>query len=242
MRIGLIPRTRWGLIRMIALAGILPLLFLIIWLFTVRMPGPAFSGPLPPLTPDQELIRAALDRHVRALAHDIGVRSDKTYSNVLQASAYIERRLQDLGYTVDSQEFFALGRSYRNIEATLPGAPGHAHEVVVLGAHYDTAEDAPGADDNASGVAGVPELAATLAHGTLPTQGAAAPAWVPGVWWSDHWSFWREGYPAIMITDTAPYRNPFYHTPQDTPDKLDYARMARVVHGLTHVVRELAGR
>src|SRR5437879_12145922 len=98
MRIGLIPRTRWGLIRMIALAGILPLLFLIIWLFTVRMPGPAFSGPLPPLTPEQGLIRASLDRHVRALAHDIGLRSGQTYSNVLQASAYLERRLEDLRY------------------------------------------------------------------------------------------------------------------------------------------------
>src|SRR3989454_6956216 len=117
MRIGLIPRTRWGLIRMIALAGILPLLFLIIWLFTVRMPGPAFSGPLPPLTPNQELIRAGLERHVRALAYDIGVRSDETYANVLRASAYIERRLQDLGYDVVSQEFAAGDRSYRNIEA-----------------------------------------------------------------------------------------------------------------------------
>jgi Zn-dependent M28 family amino/carboxypeptidase len=83
-------------------------------------------------------------------------------------------------------------------------------------------------------------IAAFRAHATLPTQGAAAPSWVPGVWWSDHWAFWRVGYPAIMITDTAPYRNPFYHTPQDTPDKLDYDRMARVVHGLTHVVRALA--
>src|SRR6266545_2843962 len=272
---------RRGRIRMIAIAAILPLLFLIIWLFTVRMPGPAFAGPLPPLTPNQARIRSELQRHVTALAHDI----------------------------------------------------------VVLGAHYDTAEDAPGADDNASGVAGVlvlarvfaherqartvrfvffpneeppsfptadmgsrhyataararndqivamlsiesigyydtekgsqrypfplnlayPDvgdfigfvsnlksrsllhraIAAFRAHATLPTQGAAAPSWVPGVWWSDHWSFWREGYPAIMITDTAPYRNPFYHTPQDTPDKLDYDRMARVVHGLTHVVRAIA--
>src|SRR2546430_17160213 len=106
MRIGLIPRTRWGLIRMIALAGILPLLFLIIWLFTVRMPGPAFSGPLPPLTPDQELIRAALDRHVRALAHDIGVRSVKTHTHMVQATTYIERTLQDIGDPVDLQEFF----------------------------------------------------------------------------------------------------------------------------------------
>src|SRR6267143_6690709 len=163
MRISLIPHTRGGSIRMIALAAMLPLLFLAMWLFTVKMPGPAFSGPLPPLTPNQELIRAGLQRHVRALAHDIGVRSDQTYSNVLRASAYIERGLRDLGYNVVSQEFAAGNRSYRNIEATLPGMPGHAHEVVVLGAHYDTAEGAPGADDNASGVAGVLELARAFA-------------------------------------------------------------------------------
>src|SRR6266849_1895785 len=138
MRFGLTPRTRWGRIRMIAIASILPLLFLVIWLFTVKMPGPAFSGSLPPLTPNQRLIRLALERHVRALAHDIGVRSDETYSNVLRASAYIERRLQDLGYDVVSQEFAAGNRSYRNIESSLGGVPGHAHEFVVLGAHYAT--------------------------------------------------------------------------------------------------------
>ena len=323
---------------MIALAGILPLLFLIIWLFTVRMPGPAFSGPLPPLTPNQARLRIGLETHVRVLAHDIGVRSDETYANVQRAAAYIERTLRGLGYEVVSQEFSADDRAYRNLAATLRGT-SKPQEVVVLGAHYDTAEQAPGADDNASGVAGVLELAqvfaqerqsrtvrfvffpneeppsfptadmgsrhyataarerndqivamlsiesigyydtekgsqrypfplnlaypdvgdfigfvsnlksrsllhraiaAFRAHATLPTQGAAAPSWVPGVWWSDHWSFWREGYHAIMITDTAPYRNPFYHTPQDTPDKLDYDRMARVVHGLTHVVRAIA--
>jgi Zn-dependent M28 family amino/carboxypeptidase len=76
----------------------------------------------------------------------------------------------------------------------------------------------------------------------FPTEGAAVPSWVPGVWWSDHWSFWRQGYQAIMITDTAPFRNPFYHTPQDTPDKLDYGRIARVVDGLEAVVSDLAGR
>jgi hypothetical protein len=43
-----------------------------------------------------------------------------------------------------------------------------------------------------------------------------------------------------MITGTALYRNPFYHTPGDTPDKLDYDRMTRVVHGLAAVVRDLA--
>ena len=323
---------------MIAILSILPLLFLTMWFFTIKMPGPAFSGPLPPLTPNQAATREELHQHVAVLALDIGVRSDETYANVQRAAAYIERTLTSLGYQVVSQEFEARNRTYRNLEATLRGT-NLPQEVVVIGAHYDTAEDAPGADDNASGVAGVLVLArafaqqrqtrsirfvffpneeppsfptadmgsrhyageararndqivamlsiesigyydtekgsqrypfplnlaypdvgdfigfvsnlrsrsllhraigAFRAHATLPTQGAAAPSWVPGVWWSDHWAFWREGYPAIMITDTAPYRYPFYHTPQDTPDKLDYDRMARVVHGLTHVLRAVA--
>src|SRR3979490_3391723 len=104
MRISLIPRTRWGRIRMIAIAAILPLLFLVIWLFTVKMPGPAFAGPLPPLTPNQERMRAALQHHVTVLAHDIGVRSDATYANVQRAAAYIERTLAGFGYQVVSQE------------------------------------------------------------------------------------------------------------------------------------------
>lgn len=338
MRLTLFPHTRWGKMRLIALASILPLVFLAIWLFTVKMPGLVFSGPLAPLTPDQETLRRGLERHVRVLAGEIGERSDATYAAVQRAAAYIDTVLRSFGYEVASQEFTADGRTYRNLEATLRGTTV-PKEIVVLGAHYDTAEEAPGADDNASGVAGVLELArlfaraplrrtvrfvffpneeppsfatrdmgsrhyaaATRAHGdgivamlsiesigyytteqgsqrypfplnlaypdvgdfigfvsnlksrallhraiaafrahtNFPTQGAAAPAWVPGVWWSDHWSFWLEGYPAIMISDTAPYRNPFYHTPHDSPDRLDYPRMTRVVDGLAHVVRELA--
>jgi hypothetical protein len=338
MRLAIMPRTPWGKIRMILLASFLPLLFLAIWFMTVRMPGPAFTGPLPALTPEQEVLRTRLERHVRALAADIGVRSGDEYAKVQRAAAYIAHELEALGFRVVSQEFSANGRTYRNLEATLGGTTLR-QEVVVLGAHYDSAEEAPGADDNASGVAAVLELARLLAktpqartvrfvlfpneeppwfatsdmgsrhyaaeartrndqivamlsiesigyydteagtqrypfplnyaypdvgdfigfvsnlksrgllhraisafraHTRFPTQGAAAPAWVPGVWWSDHWSFWKEGYPAIMISDTAPYRNPFYHTPQDTPDRLDYDRTARVVDGLTHVVRALA--
>src|SRR5258707_1780351 len=139
---------RWGRNRMIAIASILPLLILALWVFIVKMPGPAFSGPLPPLTPNQELIRTGLERHVQVLAHDIGVRSDEMYSNVLRASVYIERRLQDLGYTVASQDFAAGNRSYRNIEATLPGTPSHTHQVVLLGAHIDTADTSPCAHYN----------------------------------------------------------------------------------------------
>jgi peptidase M28-like protein len=76
----------------------------------------------------------------------------------------------------------------------------------------------------------------------FPSEGVAAPAWVPGISLSDHASFWRHGWPAVMITDTAPYRYPYYHSELDTPDKLDYARLARVVAGMARVVREVAAR
>ncbi len=73
----------------------------------------------------------------------------------------------------------------------------------------------------------------------LPSEGAAVPAFIPGVAWSDHWSFWQQGYPAIMITDTAPFRYPHYHALTDTPDKLNYDRFALVVSGLESVIEDL---
>jgi len=83
-------------------------------------------------------------------------------------------------------------------------------------------------------------IASFRRHARFPSEGAAAPALLPGVEWSDHWSFWKEGYPALMVTDTAPYRYAFFHTMQDTPDKVDYARLARVVTGLHGMLRDLA--
>ena len=74
----------------------------------------------------------------------------------------------------------------------------------------------------------------------LPSQGAALPAAIPGVGWSDHWAFWQCGYPAIMITDTAPFRYPHYHEATDTPDKLNYDRFALVVSGMEKTIAELA--
>ena len=58
--------------------------------------------------------------------------------------------------------------------------------------------------------------------------------------WSDHWSFWQQGYPGIMITDTAPFRYPYYHTEDDTLDKIDFDKLARVVSGLATVISDLA--
>ncbi|MEN8140707.1 MAG: M28 family peptidase [Thermodesulfobacteriota bacterium] len=77
-------------------------------------------------------------------------------------------------------------------------------------------------------------------HGQFPSEGLAAPAFVTGVSWSDHRSFWQQGYPAIMVTDTAFYRYSAYHSPQDTAEKLDYERLARVVSGLGPTILELA--
>jgi len=82
-------------------------------------------------------------------------------------------------------------------------------------------------------------LAVFRAAARFPSEGVAAPGWIPGVDWSDQWAFWRAGIPAVMITDTAPFRYPHYHTPQDTPDKVDYERLARVVHGLERTFRTL---
>lgn len=78
-------------------------------------------------------------------------------------------------------------------------------------------------------------------HARFPSEGTAAPGWIMGVGWSDHWSFWQQGYPAIMVTDTAPFRYDEYHTAADRPDVVDFRRLARVVAGLARVVADLAG-
>jgi hypothetical protein len=79
-------------------------------------------------------------------------------------------------------------------------------------------------------------------HTRFPSEGGALPGALPGIGWSDHWAFWQAGYPALMATDTAPFRSPNYHTTGDTPGKLDYDRFARVVEGLGKVIEELASR
>ena len=310
-----------------------------LWALVVRMPGRPHAGPPPALTTAQETTRRELETHVTTLAGRIGERHSRRPAALAAAAAYVEETFGALGYVVTSQPFAVDGQPFRNLEVTLPGRE-RPDEVVVVGGHYDSAVGTPGADDNATGTAGVLELARLLRdvplartvrlvafvneeppyfltehmgsrvharaarrrgdritamlsletighytsapgsqqyppplnlaypdrgdfigfvgnvasrslvrqsigafrrHARFPSQGAAAPGWIPGVYWSDHWSFWQEGYPAIMITDTAPFRNPAYHSSADTPDRVDYANMARVVEGLAFVVRELAG-
>lgn len=79
-------------------------------------------------------------------------------------------------------------------------------------------------------------------HARFPAEGAALPERIDGVGWSDHWSFWRAGYPALMVTDTAFFRYRHYHLPSDTPEKIDYERSARVVSGLAATITDLAAK
>ena len=74
----------------------------------------------------------------------------------------------------------------------------------------------------------------------FPVQCVATFGFIPGIAWSDHSSFWKYGYPAIMVTDTAPYRYPYYHTQEDTPDKISYSSLARVTYGLYSVAQRMA--
>lgn len=83
-------------------------------------------------------------------------------------------------------------------------------------------------------------LASFRRHASLPSEGLAAPGWITGVGWSDHWSFWKQGYPGVMVTDTALFRYEPYHSARDTPDRILYGHLARVVAGLEKVIIDLA--
>ena len=77
-------------------------------------------------------------------------------------------------------------------------------------------------------------------HTSFPTIGGVAPGFVPGIAWSDHWAFAQQGFQAVMITDTAPFRYPHYHRSSDTPDKVDTEKVARVVKGMERVIRDFS--
>lgn len=74
-----------------------------------------------------------------------------------------------------------------------------------------------------------------------PTATDGKLGWVNGVDFSDHLNFWKHGFPALMVTDTALFRNRAYHKLSDTPERLDYARMTRLTEGLVELIAELAG-
>jgi hypothetical protein len=277
-----------------------------------------------------------LEAHVRTLSESFVPRDESHPENLDRCAAYIRREFESANARVSEQPFTVAGQTYRNVIAHF--GP-QTKEMVVVGAHYDTAGPLPGADDNASGVAGLLELARLLGNGQLPIrvelvaytleeppffrseqmgsamhakalrrEGAAvramlslemigyfsddhdsqhfpssvlslfyptkgnfisvvgkmgegmlvrkikkamagatslpvysinAPRLIPGVDFSDHLSYWREGYPAVMITDTAFYRNANYHTMGDTAERLDYRRMGQVVEGMYAAVVDM---
>ncbi len=150
------------------LVGIPLVLGFAAWLYVVHMPGETGRGTLAPLTPAQVQLRQRLERHVRELAGRIGERNSVHYGALEEAAAYVERELAALGYTVASQRWPTAGdQTFRNLEVTIPGR-ARAGEVIVVGAHYDSNRGTPGADDNASGVAALLELARLLRVDSLP--------------------------------------------------------------------------
>jgi len=296
------------------------------------------NGPLPPATTEERDLAPRLRNHVVAVA---SVPHNMDHPEALEAAAlYIERQLAELGYKVERQEFDVAHpkvSKVRNIHVTI-GEPAPGRPSFVVGAHYDSAGIAPGANDNGSGVAAVLELARVLRdyrpknhilrlvffvneerpsfgtedmgsirfarmltaqetvagmfsvetigaysdtpgtqrfpfpmglvysdtadfitfvglprardlvhqslgsfrrHTTFPSIGGISHRVVPGIAWSDHASFDALGVPGVMITDTALFRYPHYHKATDTPDKVDYDRLARVTKGIERVLREI---
>lgn len=302
------------------------------------MPGSSYAGALQQLDANGAAARQRLHEHVTYLANTVGPRFSS--EALAQAEQYITYEMCALGYDTKPQEYEVSGRKFRNLIAEKPGASSPS-EIIVVGAHYDTALATPGANDNASGVAALIEIArwfkgvptartvrfvffvneeqpyfhtdrmgsrvysASLksagdnvvamlsletigyytskpktqhypfpfsyfypaegnfvafvgnlsskallnsavsgfrAFAKFPSEGISAPEWVTGLDWSDQWSFWQEGYPAIMVTDTAIFRYPHYHRPEDTPDKLDCDALTMVTLGVASSVERIAGK
>ena len=134
------------------------LLFTAARLYVTSMPGHSHTGPLPALSDDEASLSNRLKGHVSTLAGKIGERNLKHYAALKSAADYVRSTFQQLGYQVAEQEFTVDGQTVTNLEVEIAGASLPA-EVVVVGAHYDSVYGSPGANDNATGVAAVLELA-----------------------------------------------------------------------------------
>ena len=285
-----------------------------------------------------EILRDALRKHVNALAVDIGPRTPATPYSLVRAANYITSVFESAGLSVREQNYEYDDQRVTNLLATVPETVG-ATAYYVVGAHYDTVPSTPGADDNASAVAVMLELAGRVRQARLQTPVLFAaftleepPAYLTGHqgsrifvrscqsnsdcvfgalilemvgytatrqhypflrrWpgypsqgnfigiignWrslrfgrfvlsgfrmneelpvkslflpfdgrilpetrmSDHASFWDAGLPALMITDTAFFRNPNYHLPSDTIDTLDFTFMTELVKSLELALMQL---
>lgn len=312
--------------RRIALALVSGLFALLIvgFLWATSTPGESFAGSS--AKPKDGALAGQLENHVRSLSGK--PRNLQVIASITRTTGYLQAELSSYGYTVERQSVLdPADNLIVRLKAKQADAP-----VLVIGAHYDSFGAAPGADDNASGVAALLELARRLksrdgrleqnlvlvffaneeppyfksnamgslvhapslsddkpvigvislesigyfsdeegsqhypfplslrypgtgnfiafvgdlssreflretigefrAHARIPSVGGTAPGFVQGIDWSDHWGYSLQGIPAIMVTDTAPFRNPNYHKRSDTPETLDYQRLALVVEGL----------
>jgi Zn-dependent M28 family amino/carboxypeptidase len=286
-------------------------------------------------------IRENLFRHVDCLAGLIGPRYLGKPAALAAAAAYVEQQLASASFSPKRETYMASGHEVANIVAEIPGG-NRKKEIVILGSHYDTVSTTPGADDNASAVAMMLEVARLLRssrlsrtvrfvgfaceepphfytgemgsqvyarqckvrgeeivgmlclemvgyysvepgsqriptgipraiHWAFPKRGnflaavanlrslrllwqfrrgfkravrfplftIALPEAIHEIRLSDNSSFWDQGYPALMLTDTSFLRNPHYHLPSDTPETLDFDRMALVTLGVAGSIRQL---
>jgi hypothetical protein len=313
---------------------ILMMLILVALWFTVTQP----LLPVRQAGSAAEVDPAQLEAHVRTLSETLLPRDADHPRNLDRAAAYVCAAFERTAGRVSEQAYRIQDKTYRNVILQL--GP-ETEERIVVGAHYDALGDQAGADDNASGVAGLIELAHLLDAAPLPTtvelvaytleeppffrtsgMGSAVharalreqgvplrlmislemigyfadqagsqryplplfklfypsagnfigvigkldggadvrrvkramrratplpvhsfngiPGLVTGLDMSDHLCYWWNGYRALMVTDTAFLRNPDYHTARDTPEKLDYDRLALVVSGVYEAIRDLA--
>ena len=129
--------------------------------FTMVMPGRSHQGALPPLGPEGEADASRLRADVTRLVGDDVERSQRSNGTLERSAALLESALREDGLAVQRLPYASDAVTVTNLEATLDGGT-KAQEIVVVGAHYDTAAGAPGADDNASGVAALLAIARAL--------------------------------------------------------------------------------
>jgi len=134
-----------------------------LWLYScmILMPGKSHKGPLPPLSPRQIELAAALRRDVVELAEKIGERNTFHYAALQKAADYVERELAVAG-KVARQSYTASGKACDNLEVEIRGTKV-PDEIVIVGGHYDSVAGCVGANDNGTGTAGVLALARSLA-------------------------------------------------------------------------------
>ena len=155
------PLGRKAWLRLAATLACLTILVAGMIFYMTSMPGQSFSGTLPPLSTAEVVVAGNLRKTTTYLAGNIGERNIIAYPQLQTTAAFIESWFKSLGYEVKSQEYVVQMRKVRNLSAEIPGST-RPDEIVIVGAHYDTVYDCPGADDNTSGIAALLELARLL--------------------------------------------------------------------------------